>query len=58
MTPKDVWSGSLRIGDSVRHLETGEIAVVEDLVQVSLDGTIAVLLPGKRVWPLDAVEKA
>lgn len=58
MTPKDVWSGKLKIGDRVRLLSDGMEYEVTDLFSAAIDGTRLTVVMGRDRWAdVSQVEK-
>lgn len=50
MTPKEVWSGKLKVGDKVRVIDTGEVYQVTDLFSASVDGKRLTVVMGRDRW--------
>ena len=58
MTPKDVWTGKLKIGDRVRVTATKEEYTVTDLFSAAIDGSRLTVVMGRDRWTdVSQVEK-
>lgn len=58
MTPKDVWTGKLKIGDRVRVIATKEEYRVTDLFSAAVDGSRLTVVMGPDRWAdVSQVEK-